>query len=119
MIAKNAFPLAPESGFQVPSLPPPQTGGVVRGAEFGQKWRMKWMRWLWVFVLGLAFAGENSPLRAAAVTNLTVMSFNIWVSGGLSLDSCIEVIRRANADLVGLQECNAKTAQTIGTRLGY
>lgn len=80
---------------------------------------MKLTSWLRVFVLGLAFAGGNQPLRAEAVTNLTVMSFNIWVSGGLSLDNCIEVIRRANGDLVGLQECNATTAQTIATRLGY
>jgi endonuclease/exonuclease/phosphatase family metal-dependent hydrolase len=56
---------------------------------------------------------------AAGVTNLNVMSFNIWVNGGSSLTRCIEVIRRANADLVGLQECSATTAQTIATQLGY
>ena len=47
------------------------------------------------------------------------MSFNIWVNGGSSLNNCIEAIRRANADIVGLQECNATTAQTIATALGY
>jgi endonuclease/exonuclease/phosphatase family metal-dependent hydrolase len=57
--------------------------------------------------------------QAAGATNLAVMSFNIWVSGGLSLNNCIEAIRRAKADIVGLQECNASTAQTIGTQLGY
>jgi endonuclease/exonuclease/phosphatase family metal-dependent hydrolase len=56
---------------------------------------------------------------AAAVTNLTVMSFNIWVNGGTSLPKCIEAIRTSGADLVGLQECNAATAQNIGTNLGF
>ena len=61
----------------------------------------------------------GTRLRGAAVTNLTVMSFNIWVNGGTNLNKCIEVIRRANADIVGLQECNAATAKTIADALGY
>jgi endonuclease/exonuclease/phosphatase family metal-dependent hydrolase len=65
--------------------------------------------------LGLSLAAPAS----AAVTQLKVMSFNIWVNGGLSLSNCIEVIRGAGADVVGLQECNAATAQTIATRLGF
>jgi len=56
---------------------------------------------------------------AAPVTQLKVMSFNVWVQGGLSLSNCIEVIRTTGADIVGLQECNATTAQTIASRLGY
>ena len=44
--------------------------------------------------------------KAAPVTQLKVLSFNIWVQGGLSLSNCIEVIRTSGADLVGLQECN-------------
>lgn len=75
-----------------------------------------WARRLQLGVIFLALCGGA---QAAGVTNLTVMSFNIWVSGGLSLNSCIEAIRRANADLVGLQECNATAAQTIATQLGY
>ena len=70
-----------------------------------------------VFVALLALADLSAS--AAGVTNLTIMSFNIWVSGGRSLSNCIEVIRRANPDLVGLQECNAAAAQTIATALGY
>jgi endonuclease/exonuclease/phosphatase family metal-dependent hydrolase len=62
--------------------------------------------------------GTSLP-AAAAVTQLKVMSFNIWVQGGLSLSNCIEVIRSTGADIVGLQECNSTTAQTIGTRLGF
>src|SRR5512145_2225299 len=67
----------------------------------------------------LITAGGAQVGQGAAVTNITVMSFNIWVNGGSSLNNCIEVIRRANADIVGLQECNAATAQTIATALGY
>jgi len=47
------------------------------------------------------------------------MSFNIWVNGGRSLDQCVEAIRLSGADLVGLQECNAVTAQTIAANLGF
>jgi endonuclease/exonuclease/phosphatase family metal-dependent hydrolase len=55
----------------------------------------------------------------AAVTELKVMSFNIWGEGGRSLARCIEAIRESGADIVGLQECNAATAQTIATSLGF
>jgi hypothetical protein len=58
-------------------------------------------------------------LGAAPVTQFKVLSFNIWVQGGLSLSNCIQVIRTSGADIVGLQECNAATAQTIATNLGF
>src|SRR5206468_312821 len=54
-----------------------------------------------------------------AVTNVKVMSFNIWVNGGTSLTRCIDAIRTSGADIVGLQECNAATALTIATNLGF
>jgi endonuclease/exonuclease/phosphatase family metal-dependent hydrolase len=47
------------------------------------------------------------------------MSFNIWVNGGTSLTRCVDAIRTTGADIVGLQECNAGTARTIGTNLGF
>ena len=47
------------------------------------------------------------------------MSFNIWVNGGTSLTRCIDAIRTSGADIVGLQECNAATARTIATNLGF
>ena len=47
------------------------------------------------------------------------MSFNIWVNGGTSLTRCIDAIRTTGADIVGLQECNAATARTIATNLGF
>src|SRR5690349_21842414 len=60
-----------------------------------------------------------SVVNAAPVTQLKVLSFNIWVQGGLSLSNCIEVIRTSEADIVGLQECNQSTAQIIATNLGF
>lgn len=61
----------------------------------------------------------NRPAAAAPVTQLKVLTFNIWKQGGLSLSNCIEVIRTSGADVVGLQECNETTAQTIATDLGF
>src|SRR5678815_5050369 len=77
------------------------------------------IRWL-TFLLAIC-SGVAPPdtAGAAPVTQLNVMSFNVWVQGGLSLSNCIEVIRTTSADIVGLQECNATTAQTIASRLGY
>jgi endonuclease/exonuclease/phosphatase family metal-dependent hydrolase len=60
-----------------------------------------------------------ASLFARTVTRVKVLSFNIWVQGGLSLSNCIEVIRTTGADLVGLQECNAVTAQTVAANLGF
>jgi len=71
---------------------------------------------LFVLLVGIWSAG---PLPAASVTQLKVLSFNIWVQGGLSLSNCIEVIRTSGADIIGLQECNATTAQTVATNLGF
>ncbi|HKQ38698.1 MAG TPA: endonuclease/exonuclease/phosphatase family protein [Verrucomicrobiae bacterium] len=56
---------------------------------------------------------------AGPVTNVKVMSFNIWVNGGTSLTRCIDAIRMSGADIVGLQECNAATATTIANNLGF
>ncbi len=71
---------------------------------------------LLALLLVLALRGS---LGAAPVTQLKVLSFNIWVQGGLSLSNCIQVIRTSGADIVGLQECNATTAQAIATNLGF
>ena len=68
---------------------------------------------VWLSVLSM-----HATLRAAPVTQLKILSFNIWVQGGLSLSNCIEVIRTSGADIVGLQECNAATAHVIATNLG-
>jgi len=67
-----------------------------------------------LLLLGAALGAAASP-----VTDLRVMSFNIWVNGGTSLTRCIDAIRTSGADIVGLQECNAATARTIATNLGF
>ena len=72
-----------------------------------------------VLLIALLLPWVVRPAFAAPVTELRVMSFNIWVNGGQSLTRCIDAIRTAGADLVGLQECNAATAQTIATSLGF
>ena len=67
----------------------------------------------------LLLLATTSLSSATPVTQIKVMSFNIWVSGGDSLSQCIDAINTSGADLVGLQECNAATAQTIATSLGF
>ena len=67
----------------------------------------------------LALFVASSPAPAPTITNLRVMSFNIWVNGGTSLPRCIDAIRTSGADIVGLQECNATTARIIATNLGF
>ena len=71
-------------------------------------------------LLPLLFAAFVSGASAlGAVTELRVMSFNIWVNGGRSLSQCIEAIRTSGADIVGLQECNPATAETIAADLSF
>ncbi len=81
----------------------------------------KWVCLRRLVQAGFLFAAllPGIELRAAPVTQLKVLSFNIWVQGGLSLSNCIEVIRQSGADVVGLQECNQTTVQTIATNLGF
>src|SRR6266487_882385 len=67
----------------------------------------------------LTLLGLTDGVNAAPVAELKILSFNIWVNGGRSLSNCIAVIRTAGADIVGLQECNAATAQTIASNLGF
>src|SRR2546426_7852527 len=45
-----------------------------------------------------------APVSAQPVTNLSVMSFNVLVAGQRGLTNIAEAIRRAGADVVGLQE---------------
>ncbi len=74
-------------------------------------------RWLVCLALGSilpALAASGGELR-----EVKVMSFNIWVQGAQGLNKVIEAIRSSGADLVGLQECNATTAQSIATSLGF
>lgn len=62
-------------------------------------------------------------MRATAqpVTNISVMSFNVLVSGQRGLSNIAEAIRRAGADVVGLQEISASPAAItqLATNLGF
>lgn len=68
--------------------------------------------WLLVAVLGLALSSDSVVAQsdktlASATSELRVMTFNLWHggdAGGQPLQQCIEVIRNAKADIVGLQE---------------
>jgi endonuclease/exonuclease/phosphatase family metal-dependent hydrolase len=50
---------------------------------------------------------------------LRVMSFNIWVGGGNSLDRTIAVIRDSKADIVGIQESTDAAVAAIVNALGW
>ncbi len=93
----------------------------------------------WTLVLGTALlvaASSNSLASQAALTSprtygadaqhpevgatsLNVMTFNIWLGGGLvDFAKVIEVITKSDADIVGLQEAAGHTAE-IAQRLGW
>lgn len=61
--------------------------------------------------------------RAAAqpITNLSVMSFNVLVSGQRGLTNIAEAIRRSGADVIGLQEIAGSPAAItlLATNLGF
>jgi endonuclease/exonuclease/phosphatase family metal-dependent hydrolase len=61
------------------------------------------------------------PAAAQPVTNLSVMSFNVLVSGQRGLTNIAEAIRRAEADVIGLQEIAATPAAItqLATNLGF
>jgi endonuclease/exonuclease/phosphatase family metal-dependent hydrolase len=56
---------------------------------------------------------------AHAGDTLRVMSFNIWVGGGESLERTIAVIKESGADIVGIQEEAKDAAATIVKSLGW
>ncbi len=58
-------------------------------------------------------------LHAAPITQLKVMTFNIWVSGSGGLTQCVAAIRASGADIVGLQECDTNAAAFIHRELGF
>lgn len=53
----------------------------------------------------IATSTESKTSSATLDGPLRVMSLNIWCNGGDSMSDTIEVIRRSQADVVGLQEC--------------
>jgi len=67
-----------------------------------------------VFVAALvAFTAESVCGQDAAPARVRVMSFNIWIGGeegGQPLSQTAEVVRAANADIVGLQETHSRSS---------
>ena len=58
------------------------------------------------------------PRQLRVAGQLRVMSFNIWVSGGLSLKDCIQAVQDSNADVVCLQEASHTVVQFMALVLG-
>lgn len=60
------------------------------------------------------------PRPAAAPVELTVMSFNIWYGATQTqgMDQVVEAIRKAGADVVGMQEPYARLRE-VASRLGF
>jgi endonuclease/exonuclease/phosphatase family metal-dependent hydrolase len=80
-------------------------------------------------IMAILFAGIcSNNVRAAAIVNgeeyttgdiLRVMSFNIWVGGGKSIERTIAVIKESKADIVGIQEEAKDAAATIAKSLEW
>ena len=69
-------------------------------------------------VVRSGIAGEVALTREGPV-ELTVMSFNIWYGGEqVSFPTVIEAIRRANPDIIGLQEPDGNLAR-VAAAAGY
>jgi endonuclease/exonuclease/phosphatase family metal-dependent hydrolase len=62
---------------------------------------------------------QSSDAHAATGDTLRVMSFNIWVGGGKSIERTIAVVKESRADIVGIQEEGKDAAATIAKSLGW
>lgn len=56
---------------------------------------------------------------STGATTLRIMSFNIWRSGGKSLDQTIMAMHASKADIIGLQECSPDARKKIAKSLGF
>jgi endonuclease/exonuclease/phosphatase family metal-dependent hydrolase len=74
-----------------------------------------------VLVLALlpASAAAQAPRSSQVPADVTVMSFNVWLGGDVvDFGNVAEVIRAADADIVGLQEAEGNTRR-IAAALGW
>lgn len=62
---------------------------------------------------------EPSIAPSLASNQLRVLSFNLWVGGGLSLANCIKIMQQSEADVIGLQETNGALVSMIADVLGF
>src|SRR5581483_670159 len=72
-----------------------------------------------LFLAGAAMLGVSLCAGAAPVTQLKVMSFNIWLNASQGLSNVVAVIRTNGADIAGLAECNSTTASNLANQLGF
>ena len=71
------------------------------------------------FILSSLFAILFSAAAAAEPVQVRIMSFNIWYGGDqVNFNGIIEAIKKADADIVGLQEPDGKTLE-IAALAGY
>ncbi|MDR2286795.1 MAG: endonuclease/exonuclease/phosphatase family protein [Prevotellaceae bacterium] len=56
---------------------------------------------------------------ANATDTVRVMSFNIWVGGGKSIDRTVAVVKESGADIAGIQEEAKNAASIIAKSLGW
>ena len=76
-----------------------------------------------VLILALAVApapaGAQAPRASGVPADVTVMSLNVWLGGDVvELGKVVEVIRAADAGIVGLQEAEGNTRR-IAEALGW
>jgi endonuclease/exonuclease/phosphatase family metal-dependent hydrolase len=70
-------------------------------------------------VLAILVAAAVASTHAASVTQLKVLSFNIWVNGSQGLNDITSVIRNSGADIVGLQEADGYATKAVADQLGF
>jgi endonuclease/exonuclease/phosphatase family metal-dependent hydrolase len=64
-------------------------------------------------------AGRASFDVNTTADTLRVMSFNIWVGGGKSIERTVAAVRESGADIVGIQEETKNAAAIISKSLGW
>lgn len=95
-LARGLTELASDAG-----LDNTQACGAHQALGFRETFRLvHFLKSLHALVALLTLLGLTNSANAASVCELKILSFNIWVNGGCSLNNCIEVIRTAGADIV-------------------
>lgn len=75
-----------------------------------------------LYIIFFCFAVSFTACSESAPVELRVMSFNIWVGGGNSIEQTAKVIAESGADIIGIQEAtrkNMNTAVDIAEKSGW
>ncbi|MDR1957483.1 MAG: endonuclease/exonuclease/phosphatase family protein [Planctomycetaceae bacterium] len=76
---------------------------------------------LFLFMHSMFLFSQERP-KERNVSTLKVMSFNIWIGGGKSIEETTRVIKETAADIVGIQEASkngSNTAEKIAEEMGW